>query len=115
MATDPIIRIRRVPGKWVVYALGNIYGETTEARELSIGEREPIILIPRDAVAMAFFDRTDHVSEEAQIGTATHYTLDTRSQMLENVAWSFESPAPEAAEIAGHLAFDTDRVTVERQ
>lgn len=114
MTDQPTIRIRKVPGKWVIYALGNVYGETSEALELAEGDLPPVIYVPRRDIAMAFFDRTDRSTHCPHKGDATYFTLDTRSQLLENVAWSYEAPLPEVAAIAGHLAFDTSRVTVER-
>ena len=33
--------------------------------------------------------------------------------MIEDVAWSYEIPAPGAERLAGHIAFDRRRVTIE--
>lgn len=45
-------------------------------------------------------------------GTATYWTAELNGSKVENVAWSYEEPLPEAERVRGHLSFDTDRVTV---
>lgn len=115
MTDDTQFEIRPAPGKWVVFALGGIFGETANALQLLQGDSDPTIFIPREDMAMAFFDRTDHVTHSEALGTATHYSLDTKSRMLDNVAWSYEAPTSAAAAIRDHLTFDTEQVTVERQ
>jgi uncharacterized protein (DUF427 family) len=107
------ITLRKLPGKWVVYARGAVYGETVNAIELTEGNHDPVIYIPRADVAMAFFDRTDKTSETA-IGTAHFFSIDTKSTVLENVAWSFDAPKDGFETIAGHLAFEGDAITVEQ-
>lgn len=107
------ITLRKLPGKWVVYARGAVYGETENAVELTEGSRPPVIYIPRADVAMAFFDRTDKISETS-IGTAQFYAIDTKSMVLDNVAWSVEAPQEDFSAIAGHIAFEGDAVTVEQ-
>lgn len=107
------ITLRKLPGKWVVYARGAVYGETENAMEMTEGNRAPVVYIPRADVAMAFFDRTDKTADTA-LGTATFYSIDTKSTVLENVAWSYETPQDGLDGIAGHLAFEGDAVTVEQ-
>lgn len=109
------ITLRKLPGKWVIYARGAVYGETFDAVELTEGSRPPVIYVPRADVAMAFFDRTDRTTQCPHKGTATYYSIDTKSAVLDNVAWSYETPNAGLEGIAGHLAFYGDAVTVEQQ
>jgi len=115
MTTETAIEIRPAPGKWVVFALGGIFGESARALQLLEGDRDPVIYFPRDDIAMAFLDRTAHSTHCPHKGTATYYALDTKSEVIDNAAWSYEDPAAGAEAIRGYLAFDTDRVTVEQQ
>lgn len=113
---DPAkIEIRAAPGKWVVYALGGVFGETTRALQLFQPGRDPVLYVPREDMAMAFFDRSETVAQDARLGTASYYALDTKSRVLADAAWSYEDPLPAAERLRGHLAFDTGRVTVEKQ
>lgn len=45
-------------------------------------------------------------------GTATYWTAELDGSTVEDVAWSYEEPFPEAERVRRHLSFDTDRVTV---
>lgn len=109
------ITIRKIPGKWVIFAKGAIYGETHNALELTEGSMPPVIYVPREDIAMAFFDKTEKTTECPHKGTASYYSIDTKSIVLENVAWSYETPHEAVSAIAGHLAFSGDEVNVEQQ
>ena len=58
MASD--ITITKADGTWVVRAGGAVLGESSKALELSEGNLPTVIYFPRDDIAMAFLDRTDH-------------------------------------------------------
>ena len=114
--TNPAkIDIRTAPGKWVVYSHGGIFGETRNALQLFQPGRDPMIFIPREDVAMAFFDPSETTSQDARIGWATFYSIDGRSQVLPDAAWSYEDPMPGAERLRGYLTFDPGLVTVELQ
>ncbi|OSP56836.1 DUF427 domain-containing protein [Pseudoruegeria sp. SK021] len=104
-----------IEGKWVVYVTGAVYAETQHALALRQLGSADVIYIPRDDVAMAFFDKTDQSRDLPGLGTAEYYSIDTKSRVLDNVAWSIESPTEAAAQLRGYLAFDSAVVTVERQ
>ena len=108
------ITIRNAPGTWVVRAGGAVLGESKNALELTEGDYPPVIYFPRDDLAMAFFDTTDHTSHCPWKGAASYFTIVAEAGPIENAAWSYEDPKPGVAGIARHLAFYTDRVTVEK-
>lgn len=108
------IRIRKATGTWVIRAEGAVLGESRNALELTEGSRAPVIYFPRADLAMAFFDPTDTTSVCPWKGTASYYALVTESGRIRDAAWSYETPKAEVASIAGHLAFFTDKVTVEQ-
>lgn len=108
------IRIRKAPGTWVVRAGGAILGESRRALELTEGGYAPVIYFPRADIAMAMLDRTDRASFCPWKGQASYFSIATPAEVLENAVWSYETPNDGMEAIAGHLAFYTDRVTVER-
>lgn len=109
------ITIRPAGGTWAVRAGGAVLGETTAALELVEGSYPPVIYIPREDIAMAFLDQTDKRSTCPYKGEATHYSIVTKSTVLENAAWSYEAPKESVAEINDHLAFyPSDTVAVEK-
>ena len=101
-------------GTWVVRAGGAVLGETSRAIELDEKSRDPVVYFPRDDVAMAFLEREDHHTTCPLRGQASYYSIQTKSTLLENAAWSYENPAEGFEDIAGYLAFYEDRVTVEK-
>ena len=108
------IEITTAPGKWVVRAGGAVLGESASAVELREDGYDPVIYFPRGDIAMTFLDRTDRQSTCPKKGEATYYSIVTRSTTFENAVWSYESPKDAVSQIAGHLAFDTDQITVEQ-
>lgn len=113
MASD--ITITRAEGTWVVRAGGAVLGESADALELTEGDMPPVIYFPRDDIAMAFLDATDHSTHCPHKGDASYFSIVTKSRTLENAAWSYENPKDDVARIKDHLAFYTsDAVAVEQ-
>lgn len=110
----PNISIHKADGKWTVRAGGAVIGESANALELVEGDLRPVIYFPREDVAMAFLDASDHTTVCPHKGTASYYSIITKSTTLENVVWSYEDPKADVARIKDHLAFFTgDAVAVE--
>lgn len=110
MASD--IRIRKVPGRWVVRSDGAVLAETSDALELEEDTLPAVIFFPREDVAMAFLDVEG--SEARDLGLTQRFALVDASATTSDVAWSVETPRAEATRLAGHIAFDMRKVTVER-
>ena len=109
------IRIRDADGTWSVRAGGAVLGETDAALELTEGSYPPVIYFPRDGIAMAFLEKSDKTSVCPQKGTANYYSIITKSTVLKDAVWSYETPHEDVSRIAGHLAFYTgDLITVEQ-
>ncbi len=108
------IKITDAAGTWVVRAGGAVLGESNAALELTEGDYAPVIYFPRANIAMAFLDISDRTSTCPHKGTASYYSIVTKSRTIEDAAWSYETPKPGMERIAGHLAFYPDKVTVER-
>ncbi len=108
------ITIRKAPGTYVVRANGAVIGETTRALELTEGGMSPVIYIPRDDMALALMDKTARETTCPHKGVASYYSVTAPGGTLANAVWSYETPHDAVNEIAGHMAFYTDRITVER-
>jgi uncharacterized protein (DUF427 family) len=109
------ITIRKAEGTWTVRAGGAVLGESRNALELTEGDYPFVIYFPRGDIAMAFLDETEQFSHCPYKGDARFYSIITKSQTLQNAAWSYEAPKPEVTEIKDHIAFyATESVTVER-
>ena len=109
------IKIRPADGTWSVRAGGAVLGESANALELSEGDYPPVIYFPRDDIAMEFLDTSDKSTTCPHKGQASYFSIVTKSTVLKDAAWSYETPKDAVAEIAGHLAFyPSDTVTVEK-
>lgn len=108
------IKIRKMDSTWVVRAGGAVLAETDAALELTEGSHPPVIYFPRDDVAMAFIERSPTRTSCPGKGEASHFTIVTKSGEIQDAAWSYETPKPGVAAIAGYLAFYPEKVAVER-
>ncbi|MFN4160054.1 MAG: DUF427 domain-containing protein [Gemmobacter sp.] len=108
------IRIRTAPGTWVVRAGGAVVGESARVQELTEGGMAAVMYFPRADIAMAMLDRSDRSSTCPWKGQASYFSVVTPEGRLDNAVWSYEMPKAGLEAIAGHLAFYTDRITVER-
>ena len=109
------IKITKAAGTWSVRAGGAVLAESTNALELSEGDYPFVIYFPREDIAMAFLDRTEKTPHCPHKGDATYFSVVTKSQTLENVVWSYETPKDDVDRIKDHLAFYvSDTIAVEQ-
>lgn len=111
---EKYINVSKADGTWTVRAGGAILAESTNALELVEGDYPPLIYFPRDDIAMAFLDESDRTSHCPHKGDAVYFHVVAKSGTIRDVAWSYPEPKEIAQRIAGHIAFFTDRVTVEQ-
>ena len=111
---NPII-LRKVGGTWTLRAGGSILAESTQALELTEQTGSTQIHFPKNDIAMALLEPSDHTTDYPQKGTAQYFPIITKSTTLENVAWGYANPSQAVATIEDHLTFQTsDHVTVEQ-
>ncbi|WP_425099361.1 DUF427 domain-containing protein [Tropicibacter sp. S64] len=109
------ITITPAEGTWVVRAGGAVIGESANALELTEGDLPFVIYFPRGDIAMAFLDRTTHETTCPYKGTASYFSIMSKSKTYTNAVWSYENPNPDVAAIKDHLAFYVQEgVTVEQ-
>ncbi len=108
------ITIRKASGTWVVRASGAVLGESVNALELSEGSYPPVIYFPREDIGMSFLEQTDSTTRCPHKGTATYFTVSGPDGEIVDAAWSYETPLDQVSQIAGHVAFYSDRVAVEK-
>lgn len=108
------IKISKATGKWTVRAGGAVLGESQDAIEVIEGQGAPVIYFPRADIAMAFLDDSDTVTTCPYRGEARHFSIQTRSKLIEDAAWSYEAPVEDLSGLKGYLAFYGDKATVAR-
>lgn len=108
------ITIHKSNGIWSVRAGGAVLGESKSALVLTEGSLPDVIYFPREDIAMAFLDESDHSTHCPHKGDARYFSIVTKSGTLENAVWSYENPKESVARIKDHLAFySSETVSVE--
>ena len=108
------INVRKAGGTWVIRAGGAVLGESANALELTEGSYPPVIYFPRGDIAMAFLEPSDTSTTCPHKGRASYYSIQTKSVLIKDAAWSYETPHEAVNRIAGHLAFYPDKATIEQ-
>jgi len=74
---------------------------------------EPVLYIPLDDVRGELIEATDHTTFCPFKGDASYWSLRAADRVEENVIWGYVEPFDEVAGLAGHVAFDSDRVELD--
>ena len=89
---------------------GRVVADTTRAVTLREASYATVQYIPRADADMSALTRTSHRTQCPYKGNASYFTISAGDQAAENAVWSYETPFPAVAEIAGYLAFYPSRV-----
>lgn len=90
---------------------GSLLARTERALLVDEQDHGLVFYFPREDVNLAALARIDRTSHCPYKGVASYFAL-ADGDADEPVAWAYENPYPEVAQIAAHLAFYQDRVTV---
>jgi uncharacterized protein (DUF427 family) len=110
---DHPITITANPKRVRVSANGVVIVDSTHALTLKEAGYPAVQYVPRTDANLAFLARTDRVTHCPYKGDANYFNIVADGKSVENAIWSYETPFPAMAEIAGHLAFYPDRVKIE--
>ena len=110
---DHPITITPNPKRLRVSAGGMVIADTAHALTLKEASYPAVQYVPRADANMALLDRTERVTHCPYKGDANYFSIRANGATLENSIWTYENPYPAMAEIAGHLAFYPDKVTIE--
>jgi uncharacterized protein (DUF427 family) len=107
---DHPITITPNPKRLRVTFAGQVVAETTRALTLQEASYPAVQYIPREDADPALLKRTERSTHCPYKGDASYYSIEAAGRRAENAIWSYETPYPAMAQIAGHLAFYPDRV-----
>ncbi|HEY9538717.1 MAG TPA: DUF427 domain-containing protein [Kiloniellaceae bacterium] len=83
--------------------------------EVKDGTHYPVVVyFPRADVAAGALLPSDRHSRCPIKGEAGYFSVKAGSETLENAAWHYPDPLPDAAPVKDHVAFYPDKVTVEK-
>ena len=109
-AVNPQITIAPNPHRVIVRLGGAIIADSTRALVMRAPGTPDVQYIPREDVDMASLIRTSHATYCPYKGDAAYWSIRSGPRIVENAAWSYESPYERMVAIKDHLAFYSDRV-----
>ena len=68
--------------------------------------------LPREDVRMDLLTPTSFHTTSPFKGEASYWSVTVDDQVHDGIVWAYEEPIEAAADIAGHLSFYPDRVTI---
>jgi uncharacterized protein (DUF427 family) len=86
---------------------------TRSAFTLEEASYRPVQYMPRSDVDMSRLERSRHTTYCPYKGEANYYSIPALGEAGLNAVWTYEAPFEAVADIAGHLAFYSDHVSVE--
>ena len=92
---------------------GVVIAETTQALHLREGRYPAVAYIPREDVMMDKLRQSTQTTHCPFKGDATYFDFVDGDATTKEVAWSYEQPFDQMEEIRDHLAFYSDRVSLE--
>jgi uncharacterized protein (DUF427 family) len=110
---DHPITIAVNPRRVRVSAGSVVIAETTGALTLKEANYPAVNYVPRKDTKMALLARSERVTHCPYKGDANYFNISAGGKTIENAIWTYENPFPAMTEIAEHLAFYPDKVTIE--
>jgi uncharacterized protein (DUF427 family) len=110
---DHPITITANPRRVRVSVGGRIVADTPHALTLKEARYPAVQYVPRADANMALLARTERTTHCPYKGDANYFSINADGKSIENSLLPYETPVPAMAEIAGHLAFYPDKVSIE--
>ena len=89
---------------------GELLAKTDHALRLDETGLPPRYYLPKDDVRMELLRPTTFHTTCPFKGEASYWSAEAGDRVLEDVAWSYEAPLREAADLKGMVAFFNERV-----
>jgi len=109
-APTPPITISRERARVRVLFEGHDIADSDDVVVVHEAGRPPARYFPRQDVFMVFLRQTDKLTRNPDKGDARYFTIYRDQHLVENMAWSYETPTPLFADIAGRIAFYPEHV-----
>ena len=110
---DHPITITANPRRVRVSIGDTVIAESGHALTLKEATYPAVQYVPRADANMAMLERTSRVTHCPYKGDANYFSIVADGKTIDNAIWTYETPYPATADIAGHLAFYPDRVKIE--
>ncbi len=99
-------------GTVVVRFSDTIIGSTDRAQVVRKPGQEPAFYIPFDDIYFEFLEKTNKVTHNPVMGTASHWRVQAMNASDADFMSGYETPEPAAAAIARHGTFDPAKAQI---
>ncbi len=106
----PAITIAREHARVRVLFEGHDIADSNDVVVMHEAGRPPVRYFPRKDVFMVFLSQADKITRHPDKGEARYFTIYRDQHLVENIAWTYETPNAVFAEIAGRIAFRPEHV-----
>jgi uncharacterized protein (DUF427 family) len=110
---DHPITVEKNPARVTVRVGDQVVADTTAALVLQESNYPAVQYVPLADVDPALIKPTDTTTYCPYKGDASYYSLVTKDGELTDAVWTYREPYPPVAEIADHVAFYPNKVTIE--
>jgi len=97
----------------MVKAGGEVVAESDRPKLLFETGLAPRVYLLRSDIRPGILERSEKTTVCPYKGNATYWHVKTAGSVVEDAAWSYEAPRPEALAAADHLCFDGEGIEVE--
>jgi len=91
---------------------GEVVAETDAALTLQESTYPAVQYVPLTDVVDSALSRSDNTTYCPYKGEANYYHVTAAGDTVDDVIWTYEQPYPAVGEIAGHVAFYSDKADV---
>jgi uncharacterized protein (DUF427 family) len=111
---DHPITVTPAPGRVRVTFAGCLVVDTDRALEMREAHYPPVLYVPLEDVDAAVLEPSDHRTYCPYKGEAGYHTLRSGDRVAADAVWHYSTPYDAVADIAGHVAFYPQHVTIEQ-
>lgn len=112
-STRERITIEKETRPVTVYFNDVVIASTKDALVLKEKGYDPVYYIPRHHVETAYLTESDKHTTCPFKGEARYWTISAMNRAAQNGAWAYDTPHEGVRQIAEHIAFVKDAVTLE--
>lgn len=109
---DHPITVEKNPERVVVRVGDQLVADTTSALVMRESTYPPVQYVPLADVDQSLLTETDTTTHCAFKGDASYYTIKSAQGDLPDAIWTYRTPYEAVAPIAGHVAFDPEKVDI---
>ncbi|RFC62541.1 DUF427 domain-containing protein [Fulvimarina endophytica] len=92
---------------------GAVLASTKDALVLKEKGYDPVYYIPKDHVAMPFLKESETKTTCPHKGEARYWNISAEGKAAPDAVWAYDEPYGAVRDIAGHVAFDRSKVTID--